>query len=288
MKRNRYFYISLGLMSILIFTFTFFKVDKKKRKYLFPLYFTFAGFNYIFEYVVLVLLRAYGYSPKIFNNKYYDNMIGATFSQLYIVPVTGLLYSILDLKYRWSLLFTMILSLTEKWFTYKGIFKEYWWRLSYSVIGLQIFYSLTKYWSELLMKRKNKFVMYSTIFSAIFVTHSTLFFYQYTFLQTVLFRIRVFPNLYRSHITIATLYSVATSIILFMCVLTKKSVVIVATIVISCLCDFVLTNTKQIVVKKPIHYLLSPLTKGLCCLLALRFQYTLKEKMTNQKTLENE
>ncbi len=219
--KNKQYYGLLSLFSLFLLLFTIIRTDHKNRRYLLPLFLAFTGLNYILEYYVLVISKAYRYFPKVFKNAYFDNIFGATVSQLLVVPTTGLLLSILNIKYRWSLLFTLIITSIEILFLKKKIFKNYWWKTYYTLIGLQLFYLLATFWRKQLIEKKNKHVKIMTVFLSIFVTHTTLMFYHVSFLRTFLFNVKWFKNPFRSHIAFATLYTWCSSIIICSCIYLK-------------------------------------------------------------------
>lgn len=140
--------------SIILLWMTYRNSDIRTKRFVFPLFLTFAGFNYIFDFFVLVLTKGYRYKPKFLKNSYLDNLLGANLSQLLIVPISGVFLSIFRLNFRWRLLYSTFLFFIEKIFLKLKIYKHGWWSEYYTFLGLQIFYEIAKRWSEQLIDKK--------------------------------------------------------------------------------------------------------------------------------------
>ncbi|MNP37294.1 hypothetical protein D3C76_1307360 [compost metagenome] len=99
------------------------------------LFLTYVGMIYVFEYVILVCLHSYTYYPHILSDPYMDSMMGAFISNFLTVPTVGLIMVIYRLRFRWTVIFAMLMIGIEWLFLKLGIYKHEWWRLSYSFVA---------------------------------------------------------------------------------------------------------------------------------------------------------
>lgn len=228
--KNRMFYLSLNFLAILTLIFIYKKVPQEKKRFLIPLYLAYTGLNYIFEFFVLVVTRAYEYKPNVFKNQYFDNVFGSSASQLFIVPSTSLLYAILDLKARWAWLLTSFLVLVERLFLKEKIYKHNWWSTPYTFIGIRSFYAIAKYWKQKIVVDKTKLNEMLTLFFSIFVCYATMNFFHVAILKTCMFNIQLYPNRYRTHVLFSTIYSAFCAIFFVLSVVKKKWSVTTTTI----------------------------------------------------------
>ncbi|MBB5174027.1 hypothetical protein [Texcoconibacillus texcoconensis] len=259
--KNRIIYLTIPVISIIIILFTIRHTKKEHKKFLLPLFFALSGLNYIFESFVLVIGQGYEYKPKLLKNAYFDNVLGSVASQLFIVPATGTLVSILNLKYRWSLLISIILTTIELLFVKLKIFKQYWWSAAFTTIGILVFHAISKYWVKQLTEESNKSIRNMTVFLSILVSYITLNFLHVSFLKTGLFNIRLYKNPYRSHVAIATVYSLLFSAFISMSLLIKKGYIYLFAISSFLVLEIILIKNKAITVYNKLIYVLSPLTK---------------------------
>ncbi len=203
--------------------FTWKKAKKKEHPYVLPLFFAFSGLNYLFEYIVLILNKAYQYKPNIFKNNYQDNLFGAITSQLIVVPTAGLIVSLFQLKYKWFLLFSSVLFGVEKTFVKKNFFKHFWWSPYYTLIGLQAFFFISKVWKHQLVDKKNQIFTILTVYFSFLVPLSTLNFYYGTVCRAFLFKGHWFHNPIRSSIAISTIYTALCSLLFTLAIMVKRS-----------------------------------------------------------------
>ncbi|WP_088073757.1 hypothetical protein [Litchfieldia alkalitelluris] len=211
--KNRVLYLSLNFISVLFLLYTFIKTSQKNRRFLLPLFLAFTGINYVFEFFVLVVTKAYAYRPKLYKNRYFDNVFGSTVSQLFVVPTTSLFISVFNKSIWWKLLVALFLSTVERIFVKNKIFKHYWWKTTFTFIGLLTFFNIATYWRKLLIEKELKVIEILTTFFAIFVCSVTLNFYHVSLLKTCMFNVKIFSDRYRSHVFLSTIYSVLNAIL---------------------------------------------------------------------------
>jgi hypothetical protein len=124
---------------------------------------TIIGFAYLFEYFVLNLFNAYKYKPKFFNSKYLDNILGAILSQAFYVPFTALFITGFNLGKAWKVFFGVYFALIDYLFVKLKVYKHYWWRTSYSLFGIILFFYISDWWYKEL-KNSNKFAQFWSLF----------------------------------------------------------------------------------------------------------------------------
>lgn len=256
------FYITLSIISIVVFVFTMTTANRSIKRFVIPLFYAFTGLNYIAEYFILVIGKAYQYKPNIFSNAYFDCVFGSNISQLFVVPTTGLVLAVNQLKYRWSLISAFILCAIEWIFVSKKIFKHYWWTIVYTFVGLQLFYALAKYWRKMLIDEDSNLYKLFTVLLTIFVTYTSLIFYHIALLKTALFTVNWFNNRIRSHVAVATIYTALYSIAMFFSLTYRKWLLNIGTIVLLCILELILIKYKVLTVYNRLGFhLASPVTK---------------------------
>jgi hypothetical protein len=82
-NRNYLLYSFLWVQGLL---FLYIAYRKRKDRKVIIHFFSLTGFAYLFDFIIVVLLRAYRYYPKFLKKPYFDNVLGSTISQFFIVP----------------------------------------------------------------------------------------------------------------------------------------------------------------------------------------------------------
>lgn len=164
MKRkssNKYPFIVLLMIHSALLLYTFRK--QEKRKTLLVLLLSHVGLGYIFEILILNLLDAYKYLPKIFKNNYLDNIFGAILSQAIYIPFTAVFISGFHLKWKAKLIFLLYFQVVERLFIRLKLYKTFWWSPLYTTGFLAIFFPLSDKWYELLQKG-NRFILNASFY----------------------------------------------------------------------------------------------------------------------------
>ncbi|WP_078544864.1 hypothetical protein [Litchfieldia alkalitelluris] len=164
---NKYPYIILGLIHLTMLVVTIYKSPNRKKSVV--LLFNYAGFSYLFEYIVAVLCDAYAYKPNFLKQKNLDNIFGSICSQLFYVPVTALFISVFSFGWKVKLIFSLYFALIEKLFILLGSFKNHWWKTRYTFIIIFLSFFINDLWNEQLTK-KNPFILFISFFNLIQVT----------------------------------------------------------------------------------------------------------------------
>ncbi|WP_166240977.1 hypothetical protein [Paenibacillus turpanensis] len=112
---------------------------------------------YVFEFFIMVWWNSYEYFPRVLPIRYYDNVVGATVSNLLIVPALGTLVAVYRLRWGWIVLFATSLVSVEWLFTQLNIYEPHWWKKGYTWIGLVFFFYLIRIWLGQLKEGHNSF-----------------------------------------------------------------------------------------------------------------------------------
>ncbi len=139
---NTIWYILLGVLTVIQMVAVL--RMEKDVKYVMTLLFVISGITFTFEATVL-FFKAYDYFPLIMPKfPIYDSMAGNLFSQFSVVS-TALLIAVLNLKYYWFFVFSMIYGIIEELFLKYGLYKHYdWYKTWMTMLGLLILFGFTK------------------------------------------------------------------------------------------------------------------------------------------------
>ncbi|QGH33156.1 hypothetical protein GI584_03480 [Gracilibacillus salitolerans] len=140
-------YLILAIISITILTI----IIIHKRQFGFTvLFLCFSGMVYIAELFVMIIGNSYFYIPEVLSVQYYDNVLGAIVSNLFVIPTLGIVAAVYQLRLRWLVLFAVTLIGVEWLFEWLDIYHANWWRKIYTFIGTLFFFSLAKFWMRAL------------------------------------------------------------------------------------------------------------------------------------------
>lgn len=121
------------------------------------LLFSFSGMIYVFEFFIFVWKDSYRYSPHLLKIPYYDNVLGAIFSNLLSVPVAALYIAVCHLSWRWIVCLALAYGGVEWLFVHLGIYQHHWWRTWYTILALLLFFRLARQWPIWLAERSRAF-----------------------------------------------------------------------------------------------------------------------------------
>lgn len=209
MKKETKPFIILGILHLILLVFT---IMKKKQKVVLLLW-SAIGPAYLFEYFVLNMFKMYQYKPKVFKNKWFDNVFGAFLSQCLFVPIKATALILFRLSWKWKLGASVLFSLIERFFIYKGIYKNVTWRTYYTVTLMFLYFLIIKKWWEALKEKKHAFFPITTLFFAYLINYTNAFFFIVAFFKGFLFQAGFVKNKYQDHFLVAPLYAIYLSII---------------------------------------------------------------------------
>jgi hypothetical protein len=202
-KYNKYPYLVLLIIHTSLLIYSFYK--NKNRKRLFISLISYIGMAYIFEYFTYNVFKAYRYKPAILKNKNLDSILGAVFSQAIFIPFTALFISSFHLGWKFKLIASLFFASIEHTFVRLGIYTQYWWKTTYTLLLLPIYFGITSKWDQHLKKRTPA-VLFISFFNLIMVTSVNFLFLQ-SILGKIRFGYRHFDS-WREHFIIMPLYSI--------------------------------------------------------------------------------
>ncbi len=209
MEPQSLWYLALFAIGIVIIIAVI--VDKKEAM-LVSFYYSIVGLAFMFEYFIKIVFESYVYYPKLLENRYYDDILGANASQGFAVPCVAFLVAVYRLSLWWIFLLTGIFAGIEEFFLSIGIYDHHWWRTWYtSAILIPIFWIFRK-WLTLLKGKDVKWIRFVTLILASFSIHGSLFFYSVIFLNTHAFHVGWVGNEARDNLLFSILYFLPISI----------------------------------------------------------------------------
>ncbi len=177
---------------------------KKNRKQLLIQLLSNIGLAYIFEYIVLNIYKAYRYKPKVFRNKYLDNVFGAILSQAIIVPFTSLFITAFQLGWKTKISFGLYFAIVERIFIKIGCFHNRWWRTSFTATLIPLYFYINDIWYRLIRK-ENSVALMVTLYNCLLITRVNVL-YVLSVMGKVRFGFR-YKESWREHFIIAPLYA---------------------------------------------------------------------------------
>lgn len=198
------------ILTIIHLVFLALIMKKKNHKNTWVLLLSNIGFAYLFEYIVLNLLQAYTYKPRIIKKRYLDNIFGAILSQAVFVPIISTFLTVFQKNWKWKLSFALYYYVIEKLFLKLGIYKINWWKTYYTFILITLYFYISDGFYQALIRRKNWALKIAHYFSIEVISITTLY------ISAVKRKIRFgtgFIHLWREHFIIAPFYSLFLSLI---------------------------------------------------------------------------
>lgn len=158
---NTIWYISLGVISIVMLLCTLLKSKSMKKDIGFLL--AVFGLTLIIETVIFIFLRAYEYYPHIIpNSPKNDSVIGNIFSQ-FSISVVALFVCVFEIPFWGVVLAGTIFYLIENLFLYLGIYQVYWYRPWMTFVGFVILFEFIKRWYKIPLDCKKQKIQYVTV-----------------------------------------------------------------------------------------------------------------------------
>ena len=208
--KSSLWYIFIVIYSLAIFILTLWR---KRSTKLIAVYVLIGGATYAFEYIVLVLLNSYVYSPGILGNQYFDNIMGAVVSDGFSVPMMATFVAAYQLKYIYMLGLIGLLAGNELLFLHLGIYKHYWWKEIYTVAGLLVAFSISKWWYKILQQPLSSVTRFITLFFANLLLEASVVFILSIF-NKFFYTVDWFQDPARGHVAFATIYVLVLSFLL--------------------------------------------------------------------------
>ncbi|WP_342429449.1 hypothetical protein [Neobacillus sp. FSL H8-0543] len=142
MHENSYWYIGLGILSIFLLMYVYFKTKSTR----FLLHFlAMVGLGYIIETVIYNFLFSYQYFPKLIkHNEIYDSNLGAIASNALALPAAATFIATFHKNWLWILSIIGLFAGIEWAFLELHIYKHNWWRTYYTSLGLPFYFAMAK------------------------------------------------------------------------------------------------------------------------------------------------
>jgi hypothetical protein len=183
-------FIALVIFSVLLIFLSF----KKNLREALPLYFFVMGLSFILEYAVFILGRAYTYRPNVFEERWFDEVFGASISQAFFIPAVLTAVSIFRLGFLWRLTVIAGIYIIEVFFLKAGVYDQHWWKTWYTSLILFAAMFIINSWRDLL-KSPSPFVKFVTVYMAITTVIQAAAFY-----TVILFRLHTYhAGFFQSH-----------------------------------------------------------------------------------------
>jgi hypothetical protein len=142
MDFNSYWYLGLGILSILLLVYVYIKTRSLR---IFLLFVLMVGVGYIIEAVIYNFGHSYQYYPEfIKQNRIYDSNLGAIASNALALPAAATFIAVLRKNWKWIVFFICFFAGVEWLFLKLDIYKHNWWKTGYTSLGLPFYFVSAK------------------------------------------------------------------------------------------------------------------------------------------------
>lgn len=197
-------FILLGITTIIELVIIFFNV--KQRRPVFALYLTVSGMTFLFEMMILSVLKAYTYYPKLVPNSPPDDSIAGNLFSQFSVSATALLLASLKLKHYWYLVFALLYGLIEELFKALGVYEQNWYRTWMTVVFLTFFFWIVKHAYRICFTRLKGVLWYLAIFLGLLTLHQNTLVWVLRITGIQKFSEHLLPDKQHSLILLSSLY----------------------------------------------------------------------------------
>ncbi|WHX40573.1 hypothetical protein QNH36_23540 [Mesobacillus sp. AQ2] len=207
-SKNAIPFLLLAVVHVLLF---FIFTKRSRQKNIWTLLLTNIGLAYLFEYPVLNLFKGYSYKPKVLKKRAHDQILGAILSQGFYVPITATLLTLYRKNKYWKLGSTLIYYGIERYFLHLKIYKAYWWKPSYTVFFMNIYFYISDWFYKALNAEKKWALVIAQYLSTEVICVTLLY------ISAVGRKVRFGRGIYhswREHFIIAPLYSLVRAVFL--------------------------------------------------------------------------
>ncbi|MEN8700557.1 hypothetical protein [Bacillus infantis] len=202
-------FIALVVFSVILIIISF----RKEIRVSLPLYFFVMGLSFILEYIVFILGKAYTYRPTVFEEKWFDEVFGASISQALFIPAVLTAVSIFRISFLWRLAVIAGIFMIESFFLREGVYEQHWWRTWYTSVILFAAMFVTDIWRDSL-KSPSPFVRFVTVYMAITTIIQAAVFYTVIFFRIHTYHAGFFESHDRDQLAFSTLIWLIYSLIL--------------------------------------------------------------------------
>lgn len=194
-------YIFLGVFCLIQMLFMLLKA--KNRKHALALYIIISGMTFTFEVTIFCFLKAYYYYPMILpHSSIDDGLAGNLFSQ-FTVTATALLIAVLNLKFNWFLIFSLIYGLIEELFKALGIYSQYWYKTWMTMLGLLLLFWITKKFYALNFSKIKPIWRYILLLFGLYTMHMPTIFWTLIISGIIALNTNILPDAMNSYALIS-------------------------------------------------------------------------------------
>ncbi|WP_071392755.1 hypothetical protein [Bacillus tuaregi] len=162
-------YLLLGVLSIIQIIYTVYHSENRCRTFAFFL--TLVALPLYFETIILIYFDAYVYYPKIIRNpnldSFNDVLAGNLFSQ-FGVASSALFLSVQRKRFYWKVAFALFYCAVEELFIAMDIYRQHWWKTWMTFFGLLLFFTLSKWMYNRLIRGIRPILYYGYIYLGMF------------------------------------------------------------------------------------------------------------------------
>lgn len=162
---SRFWYLALVVIGLIVVAVTYWK---SRNKHTFTLWFSMSGVCFFIEAFLHTTLRAYQFFPRFIPDEYADSIWGGIVSDLFVLPPAAVLIGAFQLGWGWIIVISGIIAGIEELFVALGIYKHFWWKTSYTFIGVILLFYLAKAWYRRLNRSHGRRVAFLTMLSILY------------------------------------------------------------------------------------------------------------------------
>ena len=202
---NTIWYIALAAISAAMLFLALAKSPCRKKTLAF--FFAVLGMTYFLEILLLVVMEAYTYSPKIASDSFHESLIGNFFSQ-YSVSAAAVLIATLGLNMKWRIGFSIAYFLVDMLFVQLNIYSHNWYNSWFTLGGFFVYSWIVMKWHGKVFSQPTKGLFIATLFLAVFSLYGNLFGTTLNFMEIQRFTIGLYEQTTKDNTAASVLYSI--------------------------------------------------------------------------------
>ncbi len=198
---NTIWFLLLGASSVIEIIFILKKARNPKHEI--ALFLSVSGIAFSFEAAIFCFLKAYYYYPMIFlGSPIEDGLAGNLFSQFSVVT-TAILIAVLNLKYYWYFIFSMVYGIIEELFLRLGIYSHNWYRTWMTMLGLiLLFWVVKKIYNNRTIYNGNSKRYFFMLFG-LYTLHMPFIYWPFILSKIVVLNVKILPDAMNSYALIS-------------------------------------------------------------------------------------
>jgi hypothetical protein len=206
---NSYYYLGLGVLSLVLLLYIFVKKGLKRSLLLFI---AMVGLGYIIEAFIYNLLASYQYYPKLLHHdEIYDSNLGAIASNALALPVAATFIANFRKGFTWILFFISLFAAIEWMFLKLHIYSHNWWRIEYTSLGLPFYFLASKWIYKKMLQPLNRHTHSIILFLIIGTLSGNLHIFPIMFFSNRVYQPGFFENLSQDTTAFAAIFYLCAS-----------------------------------------------------------------------------